>query len=299
MTGNFEYKKVCKLCGNTFVAQKSTANYCSKSCASRGYKAEQKEKKRQADGDEIKERNRQNLLTQEYLSLSNAAALLGISRPTIYKIIANGELKTIRISERIVRIKKSDLEQLQTKTLAPIKHSVTETNKTIAEYITVEDALQQFKISLTWFYKKIKGKDIVPVMIKGKAHYSLLPLRKIFTKKQYTEIVAWYTVSEIVEKFGVRKEYVYEHSSNHKLPRKKQGREVLISKYHWGKSKGLAPTEKEDYYTVPQATEKYGIGRSHLYDLIRAHKIPKTARGKNIMIHRQSLDNLMKNRKKQ
>jgi hypothetical protein len=68
------------------------------------------------------------------------------------------------------------LEQLQSKTIAPIKHSVTGINKTVEEYIAVEDALQQFKISLTWFYKKIRGKDITPVMIKGKAHYSIYPL---------------------------------------------------------------------------------------------------------------------------
>ena len=80
MTGNFEYKKVCKLCGNTFVAQKSTTNYCSKNCASRGYKAEQKEKRRQADGDEIKERNRQNLLAQEYLSLCLAFHVLPFTK---------------------------------------------------------------------------------------------------------------------------------------------------------------------------------------------------------------------------
>ncbi|MDR2926608.1 MAG: helix-turn-helix domain-containing protein, partial [Cytophagaceae bacterium] len=91
------------------------------------------------------------------MSLSNAAALLGISRPTIYKIISSGELQTIRISERVVRVRKSDLEKLQSKTLAPIKHSVSEINKTVEEYIAVDDALQQFKISLTWFYNKIRS----------------------------------------------------------------------------------------------------------------------------------------------
>jgi predicted amidophosphoribosyltransferase len=28
MAGKFEYEKVCKVCGNTFTAQKSTTNYC-------------------------------------------------------------------------------------------------------------------------------------------------------------------------------------------------------------------------------------------------------------------------------
>jgi excisionase family DNA binding protein len=134
--------------------------------------------------------------------------------------------------------------------------------------------------------------------VKGKAHYPKNMLQKIFAKKQYSDISEWYTVAEITEKFGVSKQYVYEYTSDHKLPKKREGKEMLISKYHWEQSKGLDLTENELYYTVPQATEKFGIGRSHLYDLIRAHKIPKIKRGQSILIHRQALDSIMNNRKK-
>jgi rRNA maturation endonuclease Nob1 len=88
MAERYEYKKVCKSCGNTFIAYTAFTKYCGEKCAKRDYRARQKEKARQAKGDEIKEQNRQSLLAQKYLSLSNAAALLGISHPTIYKIIA-------------------------------------------------------------------------------------------------------------------------------------------------------------------------------------------------------------------
>jgi excisionase family DNA binding protein len=159
--------------------------------------------------------------------------------------------------------------------------------------------MQQFKISLTWFYKKIKTAQIQPAIIDGKTLYPLKALEKLFAKKQYTEIAEWYTIAEIMEKFDVSKQYVYEYTSAHKMPKKKEGREVLISKYHWDKSRGLDPAESEAYYTVPQATEKYGIGRSHLYDLIRTHKIPKIKCGQSILIHRESIDKIMSNRKKQ
>jgi excisionase family DNA binding protein len=49
------------------------------------------------------------LLSQEFLSISSVAVLLSISRPAIYKMIANGEIRAIHISERIVRIKRTDL----------------------------------------------------------------------------------------------------------------------------------------------------------------------------------------------
>ena len=298
MNGRFEYKKVCKFCGKTFTAYKSTANYCCTSCINRARKADFKAKQQQADSEEIRERNRQKLLSQEFLSISSAAVLLSVSRPTIYKMIAKGEIKAIRISERIVRIKRGDLEQMQS-AFAPINTPIAEINKVQEEYISVAEALKQFKISNTWFYRKIKEKEITPIVIKGTTHYPLKTLRKIFAKKQYADIAEWYTVSEIVENFGVSKQYVYEYTSNHKMPKKREGKEVLISKYHWDKSRGLDPTESENYYTVSQATEKFGIGRSHLYDVIRAHKIPKIKHGQSILIRRQEIDNLMINRKKQ
>jgi excisionase family DNA binding protein len=296
MTGRIEYKKVCKHCGKAYTAYTSTTKYCSATCANRGHKAELREKRQQADSEEIQERSRQKLLLQEFLSISSAATLVSVSRPTLYKMIANSEINTIRIRERIIRIKRSDLEHIQP-AIAPINTPIAEINKAKEEYITVAEALKQFKISLTWFYRKIKEKEITPIIIKGTTHYPIKPLQKLFAKKQYADIAEWYTVAEIVAKFGVSRQYVYEYTSDHKMPKKREGKEVIISKYHWDKSRGLDPAESENYYTVPQATEKYGIGRSHLYDLIRVHKIPKIKHGQSILIHRQEIDNLMSNRK--
>lgn len=298
MARKFEYKKVCKCCGKTFTAYTSTTKYCSSICSKRGHKAELRDKRLQTNSEEIQESNRKKLLSQEFLSITSAAALLSISRPTVYKMIANGEIKTIRISERIVRIKRTDIEQIQP-SIAPINTPIAEINKTKEEYITISEALEQFKISLTWFYKKIKTAQIQPRIIDGKTLYPLKPLKKLFAKKLYANIAEWYTIAEIMEKFSVSKQYVYEYTSDHKMPKKKEGRKVLISKYHWDKSRGLDPTENEDYYTVPQTTEKYNTGRSHLYDLIRTHKIPKIKRGQTILIHRETADKIMSNRKKQ
>jgi excisionase family DNA binding protein len=301
MVKKFEYKMVCKHCGKTFTAYTSITKYCSATCANRGYKAELRAKRQQAENEEIREHYRQKLLSQEFLSISSAAALLSISRPTLYNLLKTKNIELLRISKRTIRVKKSDLLNLYQNsvvTIAPINTPIAEINKTKEEYIGIPEALLQFNISLTWFYRKIKTAEIKPATIDGKTLYPLKPLKKLFTKKQYAEIAEWYTVAEIAEKFGVSKQYVYEYTSDHKLPKKREGKEVLISKYHWDKSRGLDLNESENYYTVPQVTEKYGIGRSHLYDVIRAHKIPKIKRGQSILIHRQKIDNLMSNRKK-
>ncbi len=301
MTSKFEYKKVCQFCGNEFIAQKSTTKYCSDTCANRGNKAEKRQERLRIESEAIKERNRQNLLLQENLSLTDAAALLGISRPTLYNLIKTKNIELLRISKRTIRVKKSDLLNLyqnSTVTIAPINTPIAQINKAKEEFISISEALQQFKISLSWFHKKVRDNKIIPTTLEGKTLYSAKALKPIFAKKQYADITEWYTVAEIIEKFGVSQQYVYEYTSDHKMPKKREGKTVLISKYHWEKSRGLDQTESENYYTVPQATEKYAIGRSHLYDLIRAHKLPKIKHGQSILIHRQELDSIMNNRKR-
>jgi excisionase family DNA binding protein len=253
------------------------------------------------DSEDIKEHKRKNLLSQDNLSLTDAAVLLGVSRSTLYKLLNDRGVELLRISKRTIRVKQSDLLNLYQNTavpIAPINTPIAEISKAKEEYIGVSEDLQQFKISTTWFYKKVRDKNIKPVVIEGKTFYPIKILQKLFAKKQYADIAEWYTVTEITEKFGVSQQYVYEYTSDHKMPKKREGRTVFISKFHWDKSRGLDQTKTENYYTVPQAIEEFGISRNHLYDIIREHKIHKIKQGQTILIHRQELDNLMSNRKK-
>jgi excisionase family DNA binding protein len=296
MKNRIPFELICKTCGKLFTAYTSTTKFCSDTCAKRGYKIQKRKERLLTEKEEIQERNRQDLLLQENLSLTDAAALLGVSRPTLYKLLEDRKVELLRITKRTIRVRKSDLSKLYlngSKELLPINTPIPEIRKAKEEYISIPEAVQQFKISLTWFYKKVKTARIEPAIIEGKSLYPLKPIQKLFAKKQYAEIGEWCTVNEIMEKYGVSKQCVYEFTSDHKIPKKREGKTVLISKYHWEQSRGIDPTENEDYYTIPEATEKYGIGRNHLYDLIRAHKIPKIKKGKIILIHKHTIDKIM------
>lgn len=49
---------------------------------------------------------------QEYLTFSKAATLMGCSRQYIYKLVATGKLKALRISNRMAFIRKADIERM-------------------------------------------------------------------------------------------------------------------------------------------------------------------------------------------
>ena len=53
-------------------------------------------------------------LTQDYLTVAEAAALLKVSQPTIWRWIDQGRLPAYRIGEKRVRINKTDLTRLIT-----------------------------------------------------------------------------------------------------------------------------------------------------------------------------------------
>jgi len=51
-------------------------------------------------------------LIPAYLTAEEAAVYLQVGRSTIYELISSGEVPSVRLGKRIVRIKKTDLDNL-------------------------------------------------------------------------------------------------------------------------------------------------------------------------------------------
>ncbi len=48
----------------------------------------------------------------EYYNVTEAAEKLGVSRPTVYKMMARGELEHVRITKNVTRIKRESVERV-------------------------------------------------------------------------------------------------------------------------------------------------------------------------------------------
>ena len=79
----FTHKRICQHCGAEFASQKSTTKYCSKRCANIAGKARNREYLLQLKQRSVTETRRQELMENPYLSLTQAAKLLQISRTTV------------------------------------------------------------------------------------------------------------------------------------------------------------------------------------------------------------------------
>ena len=103
--------KHCKCCGVQFVAHRMATLYCSKACnakATRVRKKKNLEKEYQELQDDIELSQETTAAPAEFLSPSQAAILLGVSRATIYRYALAGTIKAVQFRGLTI-IRKSDI----------------------------------------------------------------------------------------------------------------------------------------------------------------------------------------------
>lgn len=98
----------CAFCGKEFTCNSGSQRYCSEHCAEA---AKAQRKKRQQDFLKAVQPVI-DIASQEYLTFSKAAIIMGCSRQYVYKLVNEGKLPASRISSRMAFIRKADIEQM-------------------------------------------------------------------------------------------------------------------------------------------------------------------------------------------
>ena len=104
-----EFTLYCQWCGTQFRTHKMTARYCCQRCSKLAYKARKKTEKIKAfDASKVKNQTIEN---KPFLSPTEVGTLLGLSRATVYRHLALGRIKCVRIGCR-TRIRRIDIEKV-------------------------------------------------------------------------------------------------------------------------------------------------------------------------------------------
>ena len=120
MSSNIRINRICKYCGEVFVAKTFKTQFCSHSCNSKDYKKREKIRKIEESKEEYKSdlknsksqsMNMEELKSKIYLSIAEVCLLVGMSDSTISKFVKEGRLKTIRLGKKHL-ILKSQIENL-------------------------------------------------------------------------------------------------------------------------------------------------------------------------------------------
>lgn len=298
MSSNIEIQKICFCCGSLFIARKTTTKYCSLKCASKSYKANKR--KEYIGVQAVKAKNdlfelRLNIIRmKEFLTISETAFLVGVTRKTVYKYITNGELKTMQLGSRSF-IRLSDIYD-KFNTINLNYYKPIQEDSSILEWYTISKIKEKYNVKESWIYKIIRDEQIPKATKRGKAFYSKKHVDSYFSKKDASlDITTWYSVEELQEKFNMTTTAIYSFVYENKIPKKKDGRNVLYSKEHFDIAKGLKEPEEPKYYTTSEAMEKYNLTRDQLYHYVKYHKIPKVKEGRCIKISKVHLDELFDN----
>ncbi|MDA3894229.1 MAG: helix-turn-helix domain-containing protein [Salinivirgaceae bacterium] len=241
MSSTIKIKRICEHCQKEFEAKTTVTRFCSKSCNSAALK--QKQRKIKIDESNTESlKQKENIITQDIayikskdvLTISDAAIYLAVSRQTIYNWLNSGLIKGKRMTNRKVLILKTDLLTVFDNNQAYEKPKAIK-RKPITEFYTIEEIKDKFNVANTWVFNIIKKNNIPKTQYNGKTHVSKKHIDKYFEAKDRdtANINEWYTVQELINKYGLTRDQVYTRINRFNIPRKKEGRFSRISKKHF------------------------------------------------------------------
>ena len=288
-TSKFRVLRTCEFCGKEFYAQKVSTRYCSKRCNELAYK--QRRRQRQITEAEagILQKPIEEVGNKEFLSLQDASVLFGITKRSVYNLIYNGVLQAFKFSSRMTFVRKADIERMfeghiYTKKVKPER-------KPITEFYTTKEIQEKFGVSEAWVFKLAKEKKIPKVLHHGKTYWSKQHVDKHFAKHiENNNIVEWYSVQDMMEKFNMTTSAVYCFVSKFNIPKKKIKTSVYCSKQHVDAAKGINEPPKEEFYTMKEAVQHFGMTEDQIYKYAKKAKVSKHMEGRIVLMNKRELD---------
>ena len=292
MSSNIEIKKKCKWCGQIFVAHKTTTNYCSHKCNNAAYKERIRKERIATYQKEFSiSTEKPPIEDKEFYTPPQAAKLLGISRASIYRYMADNVIKAVQFRGKTL-IRRKDIELLF-ENAAEYKKRVPIEKAPITDFYTTAKVKEKYHVNESWIFVIAKKHNIPRTFNRGKTYWSKKHIDAYFAKKAPNpDITEWYSTQDMQDKFGMTMSAIYNFASKNAIPKKKEGIMVYYSKKHVDIAKGISQPEETLYYTVAEAMEKFHLTRDQLYHYVKWHHISKVKKGKYTFINRAELDKL-------
>jgi len=184
MSSNIEIKKKCRWCGSEFIARKTSTEYCSHRCSGLAYKERRRQSRLESYQQEYghQQSGRAEVATQEFLTPTQAAKLLGVCHMTIYNYINQGVVKVWRLKRKTL-IRRADIDALfdilrvEQVTAAKVPIPIT-------EFYTSKEVQEKYSISNSGLYEIAKREKWPKTQQRGKTLWSRKHVDAYFAKQQ-------------------------------------------------------------------------------------------------------------------
>jgi len=295
-----EIQKRCQYCGEPFIAHKMTTIYCSPSCNNKDYKRKIREKKiseyQEAHPDIPKSHTDSTSRSKEFLTPTEGAKLLGMSRATFYRNLRDGTIKAVQMRGKTI-VRRKDIEHLFDNPPEYKSRSLDPKLKQKREYYTMRQIEEKYKCSKKAIRNRIEKYNI-PKVYQGRNTY----FDKALVDIHFAELIAefdrsdYYTAEQLEEKFNWNHQSVLSFVQRNKIPRITQGRNVYYSKVHIDTFKGEREDVDPNYYTFREIMEKYSFSKDQVSYYVHNYDIPNHKHGRFTLIERKAFDKTIKER---
>ena len=163
MSSRIEVIRICEHCKKQFTARTTRTRYCSHICNSRGYKTLARSNKVEKSNQEtvqLLNTDYEKIKPLEFLKITQASLLFGISRSTIYRLVNRGQLDVGKFGKRTV-LRRCDLEAFFA---VPVQDVTLKTGQQFPGFdncYTITQIQQKFNISSGALYLLIQRQGIV------------------------------------------------------------------------------------------------------------------------------------------
>lgn len=308
----------CAFCGKEFTCNSGSQRYCSEHCAEA---AKVQRKKRQQDFLKAVQPVI-DIASQEYLTFSKAAILMGCSRQYVYKLVNEGKLPASRISSRMAFIRKADIEKMlagnpyhrvlptskpknpSSLSLKKEHDSSKSTRKENSfqdieplEYISGEDVMATYKVKKSWLYVSAKRNNIPMCKIAGKNYYSRKHMDALFgVTAEIEALTEWLTTDEAETLYLTTRESLRTQAYRRHIPTKREYGKTYYSKKHLDDIFRPDLKASNAYYTTTEAADKYGMTKSNICVIVKTNNLTKVKVGVQNLIVKEELDRIMASR---
>ena len=313
----------CAFCGKEFTCNSGSQRYCSEHCAEA---AKAQRKKRQQDFLKAVQPVI-DIASQEYLTFSKAAILMGCSRQYVYKLVNEGKLPASRISNRMAFVRKADIEKMLAgnpyhrvlpgaSSNTPSKKSSHSSSSSLLskkgknqigespmrfaeplDYISGEDVMEIYKVKKSWLYVSAKRNNIPMCKIAGKNYYSRKHMDALFgVSAEIEALTEWLTTDEAEALYSTTKESLRTQAYRRHIPTKREYGKTYYSKKHLDEIFRPDLKASDAYYTTAEAAEKYGMTKSNICVIVKTNNLTKVKVGVQNLIVKEELDRIMASR---
>lgn len=250
--------------------------------------------------DAIKEK--QDKLNPDYYTYAEITEKYGLSKINISYYVNKYDIKRFKQGSRTM-VLRSEFDKVYIEhrdgTYTPKKREKKsdlpkETFVIPEGYYSSEQIAATYHMNRKTICKLCRENDIPKISHSGFNYYKQLSVDRFFAKyKAADNIKEWISAEQMEEIYGMSKDARCSFVHRHKIPSRVVYGKVQYSKDHIDIIKSGGFDQREMYYSVAEAMEKYSLRRDDVYNYVRYNKIRKMHHGKSMFLLKEDFDKVM------